>query len=103
MSVVHDAVADRIGVGGIADVVVPLRDGKLTGHNRGAEAMPIIEDLDEISTFLITHWRVAPVIEDEHVNASELGEVAYIGAICACKCELVGQTRGTTVDRTVPL
>lgn len=42
------AAEDGVGVGGIADQCVPLIDGKLAGHDGGAAAVAILEDLQEV-------------------------------------------------------
>ena len=45
---VHEAIEDRVGERGIADVVVPVLDWKLTGHDGGSGPDPIIEHLEQI-------------------------------------------------------
>src|SRR6185295_9524330 len=65
--VVEEPVTDRIGEGGLPDVVVPLGGRQLARDDGRAAAVAVFEDLEEIAAFLVLHGGQAPVIEDEHV------------------------------------
>jgi hypothetical protein len=69
------------------DVVVPLGGRQLARDDGRAAAVAVLEDLEEIASFLILHGSQAPVIEDEHVHAGELAEEAAVGAIGAREAE----------------
>ena len=49
MRVVQEAIADGIGQGRLPEVVMPLGRRELTGDDRGARAVAILEDLEEIA------------------------------------------------------
>ena len=49
MGVVDDAVEDGVGQGRIADQVVPSVDRDLAGDQRGAAAVTLLDDLQEIA------------------------------------------------------
>jgi cold shock protein len=54
--VVDDAVEDGIGVGGIADQLVPFVDGDLAGDDRRSAAVAIFEDLKEVMARGTVKW-----------------------------------------------
>ncbi len=76
----EDAVADGVGDGGVAEVVVPLGGRELAGDDRGAVAVAILEDLEQVAPLLVLWDGEAPVVEDEDVEAGESGEQS---AVCA--------------------
>jgi hypothetical protein len=78
VGVVQDAIADGVGQGGLAEVVVPLGGWQLA-RDRGAAAVAVFENLEQIPALLILDE--APVVEDEDVKAGELGEQADVGAV----------------------
>ena len=74
MSVVQEPVADRIGQGRVAEVVVPLGRRQLAGDDGRAGAVAVLQDLEEIATLRVLDRSEAPVIDDEDVEAGQLGE-----------------------------
>ena len=46
--IVHEAIEDSVGIGRIADHVVPLVDRDLAGDDGGASAVAFFENLEEI-------------------------------------------------------
>jgi hypothetical protein len=48
--VVDDAIEDGIGIGGIADQLVPFVDGDLAGDDRRSAAVAFFENLEEVVT-----------------------------------------------------
>jgi hypothetical protein len=71
VSIVNEAVQDRVAEGGVTYDVVPMFDGDLAGdHGRGA-TMAIIKDLQKVAPFGRIENRQAPVIEDEELNAPD--------------------------------
>jgi hypothetical protein len=49
---VVEAIKDGIGDGRIDDHLVPVIDGELTGHNRGAAAVAIVNDFEQVAALL---------------------------------------------------
>ena len=45
---VHQAIQNGVGERRVADIVVPVVDGKLTGDQRGASADTVIKELEQI-------------------------------------------------------
>lgn len=63
MGVVEDAVADGVGYGGVADVVVPLGSRDLAGEDGGAGAVAVLDDLEEVATLLVLGLRRRPDLD----------------------------------------
>ena len=76
----EEAVADGVGDGGVADVVVPLRGWDLAGEDGGAVSIAVLDDLEEVAALLVLGWGEAPVVDDEDVGAGEPSEEDGIGA-----------------------
>lgn len=79
----HEPVADRVGQGRIAQVVVPLGGRELARDDRGADAVAVLEDLEEVAALRVLHGGKAPVVDKEDVEAGELGEQADVGPFTA--------------------
>jgi hypothetical protein len=101
MGVVEQAVADRIGEGRLAEVVVPLGGRELACDDRGASAVAILEELQEVAALGILDGRQPPVIDDEDVEASQLGEQAEVGAVGPGQGEFMEEARGAAVARAI--
>ena len=99
----EQAIADGVGDGRIAEMVVPLRDGDLAGEERGSVAVAVLDDLEEIPALEVADWRHPPVVEDEHVDAGKAREQPRIGAIGTSKRQLVEEARDAAVQGSVAL
>src|SRR5499426_3061779 len=102
MGVVQEPVADRVSQRGLPDEVVPLGRVMLARDDRGAAAVAILENLEEIAALLILRRGQAPVVEEEHVEAGELAEEPAIGAVGAGQAQVVEQARDAAVVGPVP-
>ena len=58
-----EAVADGVGQRRVADEVVPLRDGELTRQDRGAGAVAILEELEEVAAIVRAQGVEPPIVE----------------------------------------
>jgi len=94
---VEEPVADGVGQRGLADVIVPLGRGELTGDDRGAAAVPVLKDLEQVAAFLVLHGRERPIVEEEDVHPGELAEEAAVGAVGAGQAEVIEQPGGPAV------
>src|SRR5674476_748497 len=102
VSVVNEAVQDRVAQGGIADDVVPMFDGDLAGNDGRGATVAIIKDLQKVAPFGRIENRKAPVIEDQELNAADGFEQAAISAVAASKGKRLKQTRHAMVlDRAI--
>ena len=64
-----------------------------TGYARSA----ILQDLEEVAALRILDRRQPPVVDDEDIEAGELGEQADVGAIGPGQGELVEEARSPAV------
>jgi hypothetical protein len=53
VGVVEDAVADRVGQGGVGEVVVPLARWQLAGDDGRAVTVAVLEDLQQVPALLV--------------------------------------------------
>src|SRR5882762_6943145 len=88
---VHEAVEDGICDCRIDDHLVPVIDGELAGHDRGAAAVAIVDDFEQIAALLRGQRRQPPVVEDQKLDTGEALEEAYIPSIAACQRKCVEQ------------
>jgi len=80
MGLVDQAIEDRVGKGGVADAVVPVLEGELTGHEGGAAAVAVFEDFEQVAALAIGQRGEAPVIEDHEIGFGQGGEQLAVGA-----------------------
>ncbi len=83
IGVMHEAVEDGIGKRRVADDLVPLFNRKLRSDDGRAQSMSVIEDVEQVPALFGIECRESPVIEDNEVGFSELGENFGIGAVAA--------------------
>jgi hypothetical protein len=91
--IVDDAIEDGVGVGGIADQLVPFVDGDLAGDDRRSAAVSFFENLEQVMTSGGIEGLEPPVVEDEQLDAAERALDASIATIAASKRE-VGEELG---------
>src|SRR5262245_17671836 len=101
MGVVQEPVADRVSQRGLPDEVVPLGRGMLARDDRGAAAVAILENLEQVAALLILRRGEAPVVEEEHVEAGELAEEPAVGAVGPGQAQVVEQARDTAIAGAV--
>src|SRR5580658_7845180 len=103
MGVVQQAVADGVGQSGVRQVVVPELRFELAGDDGRPGAVSVFEYLQEVAALRVGHGGDGEVVDDEHVDARELGEQTWIGAVGASKLQLVEEAGGAAVQRTEAL
>ena len=72
MGVVDDPVEDGIGDCGLADHVVPARDGQLCSDDGRAPLVAFLEEFKQVEVLLICEAVGAPVVENEELDAGQL-------------------------------
>ena len=97
----EQAVTDRVGERGFAQLVVPLLDRELAREYGGALSVAVLHDLQQISPLAFGHRDQPPVIDHEHVDPGETGQQPRVGSVRACERELVEEPRRATVERPV--
>lgn len=59
MSVVDQAIEDRVRECGVTDDIVPVVEGELAGDQRRPATIAVFEDFEEVAPFAITEGRSA--------------------------------------------
>lgn len=102
MGIVNEAVQDGIGVGIVADRVMPGGHRKLAGDDGGAAAIAIFQDLKQVVTCLSIEGLKAPVVQDEEFNLAQAFELASDASVTARQREILQQAGEAGVeDRAV--
>ena len=102
VSVVNEAIQDRVAEGGVADDVVPVFDGDLAGNDGRGATVAIIKDLQKVAPFGRIENRKAPVVEYQELNAAEGFEHAAISAVAASEGEGLEQAWNAVIlDRAI--
>jgi hypothetical protein len=78
MGVVDEAIENGVGVGGIADHVVPFVDRQLAGDDGRAPAVAFFQDLEKVVAGLRIEGLEAPVVEDQQLDAGQRSQQAWI-------------------------
>ena len=74
----NEAVQDRVGVGGIADYIMPAVHRDLTGDDSRAAAISLFEDFEKVVAGADVECLKSPVVEDQDVDASESAKDAQM-------------------------
>jgi hypothetical protein len=96
VGVVDDAIEDGVGVGGIADDLVPFVDGDLAGDDGRSSTITFFEDFEEVMTSGGIERLETPIVEDEQLHTAERPQDASIAAVVAGECE-IGEELGNAL------
>src|ERR1700689_3048966 len=88
MRVVGEAMEDGVGVGRVADHLVPFVDWDLAGEDGRASAVAFFEDLVEIAAGAAVERGEGPIVEGEELNAGEATHDAGVAAVAARQGEI---------------
>lgn len=77
MGPVHEPITDRVSDGLVPNDGVPVLGVKLTRDDRGGEAVPILEDLEQRLAFGGAEGFEGEVVEDEGLYLGEAAERGY--------------------------
>ena len=83
-----DAVEDGVGVGRIADKIVPFLDRRLAGDDGGAAAIALLDDFEEVVAGRGVENLQTKIVEDEHLGADQRPEEPGVAAVAAGEREL---------------
>ena len=101
MGVVDDAVADRVGDGGIAQGSMPLPGRKLTGDHGGGSIVSVFEDFEEVATLGVLQRRDEQVVQDEDFELREPSEHPGVCPIGTGNRDFLEQARDAGVERPI--
>ena len=98
-----ETVEDGVGEGWLADEVVPGFDRKLTGDQRRAAAVTILDDLHEIAPLAGVEAVGTEIVQNEQVDLREGTEEARKAAVSMRELQLSEEPRHARVIRAVSL
>ena len=87
----------------MASASVGSPDLQLTGDDRRAGAVPVIEDLQEIAAALVGQRGECPFVDDEHLGFRELGQRLEVAAIAASDGQSRQESSQTHIENGVAL
>ena len=93
MRVVEQAVADGVGLVGVADDGVPVGDGQLAGDEGGGALGPVLDDLGEVAALGVAQRCEHPVVDGEQVELCEASQEPGVGPVAAADGEFMQQAR----------
>ena len=67
MMLLHDAVQNCIGDGGVTDPCMPVFNGQLAGDDGGLIGSAVIDDFHEVGPRLTIDARHSPIVKQQHV------------------------------------
>src|SRR5262249_56094265 len=102
VGVVEQAVADGVGEVGIPDGSVPVLRGDLTGDEGGGALGAVLDDLDQVSTFVVAQGSEEPIVDREQVESREAGEGTFVGSVAPGHPELLEQSGPAPGTRPLP-
>jgi len=85
MGVVNEPIEDSVGIGRIADHLVPFVDWDLAGEDGRASAIAFFEDLVEIAAGAGVERVEAPIVEDEELDAGKAAHDASVAAVARAR------------------
>lgn len=95
--IVNETVEDGVSDGRITDGLVPLIDGELAGDDGGCLAMAILENFQQVASFLDVQDGQAPVVENEEPGAFDGFENAGVPPVAPRKGESLEEARGAVI------
>jgi len=88
MGVVDEAVEDGVGIGWVADDLVPFVDRDLAGQDGRTAAISLFEDLVEITASTGVERFKTPIIEDQQFDAAERTHQPRVAAVAVGQREI---------------
>ena len=83
MRVVEQAVADGVGLVGVADDGVPIGHGQLTGDEGRGAFGPVFDDLGEVAPLGVAQRCDHPIVDGEQVELREASQEQGVGPVAA--------------------
>jgi len=93
MGVMDQAVEDGVSDRGIADAFMPMINGKLSSHDGGGAAVPVLDDLQELSALWGGHRGQTEIVDHQDFCLEKFFHELWIGAVCSGDGEFLEQAR----------
>ncbi len=94
---VYEPIKDSVAEGGVADDVVPVLDGELTGDEGGTTRVAVFKDFEEVSAFGLIKRLEAKVVNDKQGRFQKSVEEPRVGAVGPCEAHFIEQPRESEV------
>jgi hypothetical protein len=98
MRVVHEAVQDGVGVGRVADDLMPGGQRELGGDDRRSAAVSLLEDFEEVVTGAGVEGLEAEVVEDEKIGSTQGLDEARMAAVAPGERQVVAKLRPAMIE-----
>jgi hypothetical protein len=98
MGVMDEAIQDGVGVGGVANNLMPCSHGKLGGDDRRPTPVAFFEDFEQVVTRAGVERLEAEVVEDQEIGAAEGFQKAGMTAVAAGERELFAELGPAMID-----
>ena len=98
MRVVDEAVQDGVGVGGIANDLMPGGQGELGGDDRRPTAVSLLENFEQIVTGAGVEGLEAEVVENEQIGAAEGFDEARMAPVASGERQVLAELRPAMIE-----
>ena len=102
VGVVYQAIQNRVGVGGIANLVMPAIQRDLRGDDGRTTAVAVVDDFHQVAPLFGSQLDHRPVIKDQQARASQGFEHTRLAAVQPRHRQLVEQPGGPLVEHETP-
>lgn len=101
VSVVHQAIENRISQRGITDRLVPMLDRKLAGDNSGAAAVAVFEQFEHVMSAGIIKLRQPPIIKNDEIGFGQSRHDFGIAPIALGRGHLLQESGQTGIEHAI--
>ena len=98
ISVVDEAVENGVGIGGIANDLMPLLDRDLAGDDGGTAAVALFQDFEQIVAGLGIERLEPPIVEDKQLDAVQGAGEPGVAAVAASQDEIAEQLGDALIE-----
>ena len=98
MRVVHEAVENGVGVGGITDDLMPGGQRELRGDDRRSAAVSLLKDFKQVVTGAGVEELETEVVEDEKIGAAEGSDQARMAPVASGERQVAAEFRPAMIE-----
>ena len=98
MRIVDEAVQDGVGVSGVANDLMPGRQGELGGDDGRPSAVSLLENFEQIVTGAGVEGFEAEVVENEQIGAAEGFDEARMAAVASGERQVLAELRPAMIE-----
>ena len=98
MRIVDEAIQDGVGVSGVANDLMPGRQGELGGDDGRPSAVSLLENFEQIVTGAGVEGFEAEVVENEQIGAAEGFDEARMAAVASGERQVLAELRPAMIE-----